>query len=740
MTVAPIAVTQLLTDAATWASGAASPAAGAGLAAGIGSIYLQNGAPPTTPASIYLKLAAANVAWTRQNLTGINVYNIRNFGAKGDGITDDTPAIRAAIAAAVAAGGGCIYIPPTSAFYACTKPTDGSIGSFNLDNKHDLMFLGDGYASRLRMVGSSSLGEWYLFRLHDGTTRIQFYNVAMDGPNITNPDPGSQNHLIDNSGVVGDAHGGTSNVDIVGCWFGRAVGAGVRNIGESTATVENIRILYNAFTMNDGVNGSRSCVEAQRYSRHIQVQSNWIFGAHDNQIDFEPTGGAAGDAGPREWQILYNHCEHQSQPTDAFALSGISLSTDPALRNQCSYNTITNGGAISGVRMQAVKLTGNVLGINNTAVTSCINLFQICTDIEMSSNVVTSENQPFGREGLEISASTGASGWVCSDNIADVGNNGDINGVYCETMSELLIDGNVLLVNQFGAAAQGYGVHTRTVNESDDHLSANGNLVIGTGASLETGVDFHANPFNLHNCMANYNFSENAVRVVEWSRGAAESFLDWRMATANNAAGAAATGGVNPPPDGSGCGIEGNAGPGPQIQTIQAAGVTPEGAVTSSPGSLCTNTSGVFTSGNILTYKESGSGNTGWQRISGSQIQQGCTDALTGTGAVFCAPGGQGLGPASATEIRWRCFRAGTFRNLRITCTPGTGGTTATYTVRKNGANAALSATISNTANSGVGAGTFNCVVGDTLGMAITHGAAPITGQKNIVANMELAD
>ncbi len=42
---------------------------------------------------------------------GKNVYNVRDYGAKGDGSTDDTDAFVKAIAAAKSAGGGIVYVP-----------------------------------------------------------------------------------------------------------------------------------------------------------------------------------------------------------------------------------------------------------------------------------------------------------------------------------------------------------------------------------------------------------------------------------------------------------------------------------------------------------------------------------------------------------------------------------------------------------------------------------------------------
>lgn len=71
-------------------------------------------------------------------LRGLYGYNVREFGAVGDGITDDTAAIQAAINAAAGAGGGTVYVP--GPYLISTTLT------VTADNVH---LIGDGRSSQL---------------------------------------------------------------------------------------------------------------------------------------------------------------------------------------------------------------------------------------------------------------------------------------------------------------------------------------------------------------------------------------------------------------------------------------------------------------------------------------------------------------------------------------------------------------------------------------------------------------
>lgn len=60
--------------------------------------------------------------------TGGQVFNVKAYGAVGDGVTDDTAAIQAAINACAAAGGGVVFVP-TGTYLCSSAPQSGPSGS-----------------------------------------------------------------------------------------------------------------------------------------------------------------------------------------------------------------------------------------------------------------------------------------------------------------------------------------------------------------------------------------------------------------------------------------------------------------------------------------------------------------------------------------------------------------------------------------------------------------------------------
>ncbi len=95
-------------------------AAGLGLASGAFALPAEGAPLPPTPAP--------------------QVFNVRNFGAKGDGKTDDTAAVTQALQALLKAGGGRLHFP--SGRYRLKRP-------LVVSSTERLDFTGDGWSSRL---------------------------------------------------------------------------------------------------------------------------------------------------------------------------------------------------------------------------------------------------------------------------------------------------------------------------------------------------------------------------------------------------------------------------------------------------------------------------------------------------------------------------------------------------------------------------------------------------------------
>lgn len=120
------------------------------------------------------------------------VVDVKAYGAKGDGVTDDAPAIRSAIAAAAAAGGGIIYYPPgTYLLKTLTTGYDGGRDIF-FEIKSNIAHVGTGYGSHLKVDdGLSATHDWHVFYTKNDVENIGFYNLRIDNNSQNNPIPSS---------------------------------------------------------------------------------------------------------------------------------------------------------------------------------------------------------------------------------------------------------------------------------------------------------------------------------------------------------------------------------------------------------------------------------------------------------------------------------------------------------------------------------------------------------------------
>jgi len=115
---------------------------------------------------------------------GTGIFNVKDFCAIGDGVTDDGPAIQAAITAAVATGGGIVLFPATTASYLITA-------TVQIPSK--VFLQGTGPGSTIRFV-NATVNQSIIQMLNAsnsgflaGQATVVGYSLSDPGTNVVSP-------------------------------------------------------------------------------------------------------------------------------------------------------------------------------------------------------------------------------------------------------------------------------------------------------------------------------------------------------------------------------------------------------------------------------------------------------------------------------------------------------------------------------------------------------------------------
>jgi len=700
-------------------AGTVDPSAGGGVAAQVGSIFARQSGPT---GSLFLKQSAANTAWVPMTQSLV-WYNVRDFGAVGDGITDDRVACQDAIDACAAAGGGTVYFPAGT--YLCSQ--NGVNGySLLINALTGVTLMGGGGGSIIKQSGNAAGLDWTLVKLTGACTFIKLQAIKLDGSGVTNPTVNC--HLLQ----IGDGTGNLSVCQVLDCYFGgMVVGSGdaIRLQGrvDGTLTTSIVQVHGNQIdgAGRYGVHFSEAC-------NQISVCENYI-----TNCQTEVVGVAGADIAISVVSILNNHLIH-TDGTHPLALQLGGGATALIAHLVCSSNVLLGGFAEAG-NFQWASIVANIQTSGAFAsANGAFRLFGTTTDSLFNGNFVDRTVGSTAAPCVTIEASGGNAPTRLNVRnnfcVQEVAASSFIKGV---DLTLCAITANMGVGADAGVSvAFAWDFQAQTIDMND--LLIAGNSAVASAGSYAAVVRLQADAGNVLGVLVQGNNAGNCDYGLERQIAGAGNFTGKVMYAGNlfvesvgdvHDVGA---GTFTPIIIGLNGGTFG-------AQFFQGTG-TPESVVNARPGSLYANLTGG--QAQATYYKETGNGNTGWLAIGGTGLVFGV--GTTGTAATAVYMGSGFIATPTATELQVPITRPGTLRNFRVRiAVAGTDHQLVTFTVRKNGVDTAITCSIQNDAAAPSDASdlvhSVSVVAGDLISISITKAGVVTAGQGDAVASLELA-
>ena len=172
--------------------------------------------------------------------TALDAFNVKSFGATGDGTTDDTAEIQAAIDACEAAAGGWVYFPAGTYRITATLNVPGAVSIMGVADVGSTIKADDCDAQRLTFNFLRGFGRMVVRDLNlegvNGTTRRgiiapgtssdmdELYGLAIENVLIRHFNIGLHFRTV-------------RNFTVKGCWF-QDVSRGIELIGKNLVRVD----------------------------------------------------------------------------------------------------------------------------------------------------------------------------------------------------------------------------------------------------------------------------------------------------------------------------------------------------------------------------------------------------------------------------------------------------------------------------------------------------------------------
>lgn len=393
----------------------------------------------------------------RNSITGW--WHVDDFGAKGDGITDDRGAIQAAVDAANAYGVANTTVQRV--FFADRQYMVGvtnymlngsqyGIVSINLKDYVEL----NGPGRVKCMAGAYGTGA--LYSLVRSPAEVGISHAGIRGLTIDG----------NRSGNISDNQAGCVTLDVVDdiwvvdCNIFESNGNGVMVRGKSSAPMTNVRI------ENNRVKGANTIgIQASQFTS-LSIRGNFVSNTSDNGIDIYGENGTTNSSGTG-FIISHNHVD--SCPNGIFLETvAAGVVTDNRIHNMTG----------DGIHINRINGTPSQITVANNYIANTSNAVYgtgVAAQIYIHHNMMVA----FNTAGVKLGGASDMAGYFITDNMMN--GNTDTTALVLvangtPTWSQSMVYGNITQSKNRAYDCVNYA--TTTVNVTTDHATSPGDTLL----------------------------------------------------------------------------------------------------------------------------------------------------------------------------------------------------------------------------------------------------------------------